>query len=223
VIHRNNHLDTPPTLYRYRIHYAKNEAIRYVGHLDLHHAWERSLRRARLPLAYSRGFHPQARIQIACALPLGFTSQCEVLDLWLEQDFPLADLQQAIDCSVPPGLEIDTVEAVELKSPPLQMLVQSAVYQITLLEAVDAEAIEAQVQTLLDAASLPRERRGKTYDLRPLIEALAVVQDSLDPPKVVLHMQLSAREGVTGRPEEVLTALDIDPLAARVRRINLIY
>lgn len=216
-------MDTAPTLYRYRIHYAKNEAIRYIGHLDLYRAWERSLRRARLPMAYSHGYHPQPRIQLACALPLGFTSQCEMLDLWLEQRYSTADLQQAISRSVPPGLEIAAVVPVELKSPPLQTLVQSAVYRVTLLDAVDPQVIAGRVKTLLSAASLARERRGKTYDLRPLIETLSVVPGSADQPAVVLHMQLSAREGATGRPEEVLEALGLDPLAARVRRIDLIF
>jgi radical SAM-linked protein len=44
--------------------------MRYTGHLDLHRAWERTFRRARLPLAYSQGFHPQPRLNLACALPL---------------------------------------------------------------------------------------------------------------------------------------------------------
>jgi len=216
-------LETAPSLYRYRIHYAKEEAIRYIGHLDLHQAWERSLRRARLPIAYSQGFHPQARIQLACALPLGFTSQCEIIDLWLEQCFAISDLADIIGRSIPPGLEITAIEAVELKSPALQTLVQAAVYRVTLLDPIDAEELTGRVEALLSAASLPRERRGKTYDLRPLIETLSVEPASADQPDMLLHMQLSAREGATGRPEEVLEALGLDPLAARVRRVELIF
>ncbi len=59
---------------RLRLTFAKTAAMRYTGHLDLHTTWERTLRRARLPLAYSQGFHPQPKIQLASALPLGFTS-----------------------------------------------------------------------------------------------------------------------------------------------------
>jgi radical SAM-linked protein len=75
---------------RVRIHFHKTEAMRFTGHLDLHKAWERALRRAgsrsALRLAYSQGFHPQPRIHLACALPLGFTSECEVVDVWLENE-----------------------------------------------------------------------------------------------------------------------------------------
>jgi hypothetical protein len=69
--------------------------------------------------------------------------------------------------------------------------------------------------------SLPRERRGKSYDLRPLIEMLSVITESDG--KVRLRMTLSAREGATGRPEEVLQALDIAPETTRVERISLIF
>jgi radical SAM-linked protein len=48
--------------------------MRYTGHLDLYRTWERTLRRAGLPLAYSQGFKPHPRIVLACALPLGCTT-----------------------------------------------------------------------------------------------------------------------------------------------------
>jgi radical SAM-linked protein len=66
---------------RLRITFAKQGALRYTGQIDLHRIWERSARRADLPLAYSHGYHPQPKIQLAAALPLGFSSRCEVVDL----------------------------------------------------------------------------------------------------------------------------------------------
>ena len=69
--------------------------MRFTGHLDLHRAWERTFRRAGLPLAYSQGFNPHPRLNLASALPLGFTSEGEVIDVWLEQD--LADLSEGND------------------------------------------------------------------------------------------------------------------------------
>jgi len=69
---------------RIRVTYARTAPLRYTGHLDMQIVWERCLRRARLPLMYSQGFHPQPRINQACPLPLGMTSQMEVMDFWLE-------------------------------------------------------------------------------------------------------------------------------------------
>ena len=70
---------------------------------------------------------------------------------------------------------------------------------------------------VITSPSLPRERRGKSYDLRPLIEKLESVSDN----KIL--MQLAAREGATGRPEEVLDVLGIMIEHARVERTNLIF
>ncbi len=71
---------------------------------------------------------------------------------------------------------------------------------------------------MLESESIPRERRGKFYDLRPLIEALTADIESS-----TLQMTLAAREGATGRPDEVLTALGIEPEYARVERTRLIF
>ena len=73
----------------------------------------------------------------------------------------------------------------------------------------------------MKAESLIRERRGKTYDLRPLVELLSVITQADG--KTWLKMTLSAREGATGRPEEVLSALEIEPETARVERTRLIF
>ena len=81
---------------RLRITFHKTAAMRYTGHLDLHKTWERTIRRARLPLAYSQGYHPQPRLNVASALPLGFTSECELLDLWLADEVPIGDAAKAL-------------------------------------------------------------------------------------------------------------------------------
>ena len=54
---------------RLRVRYAKGEALKYISHLDVARSWERAFRRAGLPLAYSQGFNPRPRFQIAAALP----------------------------------------------------------------------------------------------------------------------------------------------------------
>jgi len=216
-------LENPDSTYRYRIYYKKGEAIRYIGHLDLHRAWERSLRRAGLPMTFSQGYHPQPRMQQACALPLGFTSLGEVIDVWLVNEYSPAEIQQALNRAVPPGLEITAIEMVDLKSPPLQTRVRSSRYLATLLDPAKGDEVIARVTDLLNSTSLPRERRGKSYDLRPLIEALSADDCVEQPGKVRIHMLLSAREGATGRPEEVLESLGLDPLGAQIQRVELVF
>ncbi len=206
---------------RIRIYYAKTAPLRYTGNLDVHKVWERTLRRARLPLAYSQGFHPQPRINQACPLPLGMTSRAELIDVWLEEDLPLEQVQAALESAVPPGIEPSRMEVVDMQAPSLQTRVTSADYMATLLEDVPEDELRARVEQLLASSSLPRQRRGKTYDLRPLVEELVVLAQAGDRPQ--LHMRLSAREGATGRAEEVLEALGIPANDGRIERTDLYF
>jgi len=204
---------------RYRISFHKTHAMRYTGHLDLHTTWERAFRRAGLPLAYSQGFHPQPRLNLACALPLGFTSEAELLDVWLEQELEPETVKTKLAPVLPPGIWLHTVTAVMTKEPALQVQVQSAVYVITLLESV--ESLDQAIAALMAATELPRVRRGKTYDLRPLIESLIRLPDNPEGwPR--LQVRLAARDSATGRPEELLDALGLPVHAARIHRTRLI-
>ncbi len=207
--------------YRIRISYSKTGSIRYTGHLDLYRAWERTIRRAQLPIAFSQGFHPQVRMNLACALPLGFTSQCELVDLWLVEPMPIEAIKTVLARALSPGLTLINIQEVDEHAPALQTQVRSSVYQVTLLDPVDRSWLEAQVNRLLSSAEIQRTWREKSYNLRPLIESLACLADnSLG--QAELTMRLSAREGATGRPEEVLAALGVDPSLAKVDRKQLI-
>jgi radical SAM-linked protein len=202
---------------RLRITFAKQNALRYTGHLDLHRLWERAARRAELPLAYSQGFHPQPKLAIAAALPLGFSSVCEVLDMRLEHDIPLDGLREKLQETLPTGIQVAKVETVDDKLPALQTLVASAEYIVTLTESVDGSELKRQIDSVIASESIMRERRGKTYDLRPLIEELELRSDG------TIFMRLAAREGATGRPEEVLDILGIAFEGTRIERTQLIF
>ena len=102
---------------RIRITFSKQGALRYTGHLDLHKLWERAARRAELPLAYSQGFHPQPKMNLAAALPLGFSSRCEVLDMRLEHEIPLDDLSQRLNDTLPSGIQVAEIEQVDERAP----------------------------------------------------------------------------------------------------------
>ena len=93
---------------RLRITFSKSGALRYIGHLDLHSLWERTVRRAGLPLSYTQGFHPGPRIQLASALPLGFIGCAEIVDLWIDETPGLSDLpyKDILQSAAPPGLVI---------------------------------------------------------------------------------------------------------------------
>lgn len=204
---------------RIRLSHTKTGALRYTGHLDMQKVWERTLRRAKLPLAYSQGFHPQARINQACPLPLGFSSTVELLDVWLNDEMPLDKIRPAIQSAAPDGVSITGIQVVDLHAPRLQTLVDTADYVITLHQTIEESELTARIDGLLAAATFPRERRGKMYDLRPMIMAMRSVRTPDH--ALQIHLSLTVREGATGRPEEVMLALGLDPFAASVERTGL--
>ena len=204
---------------RIRITFSKSGPMQYVGHLDLHRAWERTFRRSGLPLEYSQGFHPQPHLNLACALPVGFTSQCELLDAWLQQDLLLEQILKHIAAALPPGLKIAGIVSVDDHAPALQTQVSAAIYCITFLDEIP-DLVE-RVEKIVTAEKLPRTRRDKPYDLRPLVESITLLTH-WDGNLVTLRAQLAAREGATGRPEELLDEMGVKFENTRVHREQLV-
>jgi len=207
---------------RIQITFSKQGALRYTGHLDLHKLWERAARRAELPLAYSQGFHPQPKMNLAAALPLGFSSRCEVLDMRLEHDIPLDGLGEKLNATMPTGIRILQVTQADERAPALQTQVVSAEYEVTAIESSFGADLKRMIDSVMESESIIRTRRGKTYDLRPLIEELSLTPAPLPEGEgQKIFMKLTAKEGATGRPEEVLDVLGIAFDETRIERTRL--
>ena len=142
---------------RLRITFSKSGPLRYIGHLDLHSLWERTIRRAGLPLSYTQGFHPGPKIQLASALPLGFIGRAEIVDIWINEPGDALDrpYKEILQPAAPPGLVISSVEVVDEHGPALQTQVVSAEYEVTLLEPCDEPVLGKDISTLLETASPP--------------------------------------------------------------------
>lgn len=211
-----------PARMRYRIRFGKEGVMRYTSHLDVARTWERALRRAGVPLIYSQGFNPRPQIQLAAALPLGCESRAEVLDIFLEDEIipSPADLLPRIAQTLPEGLVAYEISEVNYHEPALQTLRSAASYEVFPGETLVLDELQKRVTHVLAQESLPRRRRKKVYDLRPLIIDLEVL--SGEPVQIWMRL-VSSQEDGTGRPDEVLEALGLDPLDARIVRTNLTF
>lgn len=206
---------------RIRLTFTKEGPLRYIGHLDFHNILERTIRRAGLRLAYSQGYHPKPKMHLASALPLGVASQAEVMDIWLLDDIDPATLPERLTRFAPPGLVVLTASIVNAKAPALQQALREATYEITFLEAAE-ETIRSGLEALMAAESWPRERRGKLYDLRPLLLAADLLPpDEEGHPRI--RVRLSARPGATGRADEVAAALGQPPESTRIARVKMTF
>lgn len=206
---------------RLRVTFAKGEEVKYISHLDLMRLWERALRRANTPLLYSKGYNPRPKISIAAPLAVGFTGRREVMDLILERPISPYDLATSVRNQLPLAITLSEVEEVYPALPSLQSQLQSAEYRVIVTGREPEEQIQNRLTALLSSARLPRERRGKEYDLRPLIRKLWLAEKREE--EYVLGMLLRTGEHGTGRPDEVLAQLGLADEVVAIERTQLYF
>ena len=204
-------------LQRLRIQFSKTGPARFIGNLDLMRLWERAARRAGVALAYSEGFHPQPRMQLGAPLPLGYVGDAELLDLWLTKATEPAALLQTWNTVLPLGVAVQAVTEIVDREAALSAQVTSARFGVLPNCEAAAPDLARCVAELLEHQQILRiNKRGKEYDLRPLVEKLGAT------PAGWLEMQLAARPAATGRPEEVLTAMGLGTCRPTIHRRKLI-
>jgi radical SAM-linked protein len=209
-----------PIKQRLRITFGKMGALKYTSNLDIAKVWERVLRRADLPILYTQGFNARPRIQLALALPLGITSECEILDVSLREEIDLTDLQERLENVSPEGLTIQNIEVVNPRSPALQRYIRSAYYRIEFIDSQSVDVLQAKIADLLAQETIVktklnrRKKRKMAYDIRPLIYDVWL-EDGM------IWAHLSVGEGGNLRPDELLEALGLQDIPARIHRSKL--
>lgn len=211
--------DNTPIRQRLHIHFGKFDALIYTGNLDMAKLWERVLRRAQLPILYSEGFNPRPRIALASALPLGISSECEIIDVSLREIISLEGLAEKLSETSPSGLRIYEIHEVPVRSPTLQTRVRSAEYRIRLDETVNRVQVSEQLQEIIHATALlqPRDRKGKVIqvDVRPLIYDVRVDEQG----DVIAHLAVGDQGNL--RPDEILTMLGLEEQYLGIHRYKL--
>ena len=212
-------------LQRLRIQHAKEPPINYISHLDLMQVWERALRRARIPLAYSQGYNPRPRMAFAAALPVGYSSEAELLDIRLFRRLPPLNAVKQLSTQLPEGLRIISVEEIPLAFPSLQSLMRQTEYQVRLVTHSSPAEIRGHIKALMAENSMPWQRphKGKirSFDLRPLIGDLWI--ESQWDEGIILGMRLQLSSRATGRPDDVLRALGYHKDTLSIHRTRLIW
>ena len=210
-----------PVAQRLRITFGKSGSLKYTSNLDVAKIWERVLRRADLPILYTQGFNTRPRIQLAMPLPLGISSECEILDIALRQhiDFDESNLREQLLAVSPPGLSIQAIAEVDPRAATLHSLVDSAEYRIRFFDAIDPACLREKIDSIMnrDAIIIDRVRRRKrsVMDIRPLIIDLY-----LDPSDdLIAHLSVGDRGNL--RPDQILELMDLQRLHHSVHRYRL--
>jgi radical SAM-linked protein len=211
-----------PVVQRIRVRYAKRGPMRFTSHRDFARAFERALRRAHVPIAYSQGFTPHPKISYASAAPTGVASEAEYLELGLRAPMAPAELARALDAVLSPGLDIlDAVEAGGGDSLPDR--IEASRWRVE-LPGVEPAALGRAVAAFEAAGEVAVERltkRGRrSTDVRPAVVMIGVAAPTGEPTEVTeapcAILDLVVRQVTPSvRPDDVLSGLrvvaDLEP------------
>jgi radical SAM family uncharacterized protein/radical SAM-linked protein len=205
-----------------RLKFRKVEEMRFLSHLELAHLFYRASKRADLPLSFSEGFHPMPRIVFATALPVGMESLTEIVDIECEGKITPLEVQERLNQTLPPGVEIVEAEEVPLFFH-LASLSRPSVYWIPLDHLLSEEEAIPKIKKALDEKEflIHQERDGKkrSVNIRPLIEKMDAKkrkESSGEGSQWGVELVLRKATGRTAKPIEIVGAvlgLDKEPLA----------
>jgi radical SAM family uncharacterized protein/radical SAM-linked protein len=203
---------------RLRVWFGKQGDMALVSHLDIMRLFDRAMRRAGLPIAFTGGYHPSPRISVASALPLGATSSGEIVDFELAQRLDVDTFRQRLVEVLPSDIPIYDVAELDLKAPAATQGLEAAEYVLTI--AVPESSTATQWQDWLDTIKHKSElwyeqttKSGKTQlvNLRDRLFEMELVETT----DVVTQSALSLRylgscrpDGTLLRPEQVLFMLE---------------
>ena len=223
---------------RFRVWFGKVGDMALVGHLDLLRLFDRVVRRADLPISFTGGFHPNPRISLANALPLGVTSTGEIADFELTELMDIDDFRQKLAATLPENIPIYRVEPINLKAPSANQLLEAAEYLITVavagvlpendeLEQQNAAAAcvatvanwEDWVETIVQTEAFWRvhtTKSGKTQDVNlrdrlhklELVEPKSVASHNSEGTAVLRYTGSCRSDGNLLKPEHLVFMLE---------------
>ncbi len=215
---------------RIRIRFAKHGKIRFTSHRDVARIFQRALRRAELPVAYSQGFSPRPKIAFGLALSTGYESDAEYLDIDLDPEringIEMGGLQARLSDELPEGMAVTAAVIIGRQTLSLQQAVISCTWQIDVVD-IDADTVVGAVARALSAENLvvTRERKGRRVvdDLRPGVLSLDVEGPIEAEPQQGAQVRIVAELATQPRAlrvSELLGALDPPLIEHRVLRLH---
>ena len=209
---RNVPTGPPPPLavQKLRLRYTKRGRLRFTSHRDIARAFERALRRAQVPMAYSAGFSPHPKISWVGAAPTGVASEAEYVEISVVERVDLERLRLALDASLPDGIDVvDVVEAPVGTNLPDRVVASRWGIR---LPGVAPELLARAVEGFLASDQVVVDRLMKDgvrqLDARAAVVSMRASAVVGDPPCATLDVVVRHVTPAV-RPDDVLSALRI--------------
>jgi radical SAM-linked protein len=220
-----------PVVQRLRVRYAKRGPLRFTSHRDFARAFERAVRRAGVPIAYSQGFTPHPKISYVSAAPTGVASEAEYLEIGLQARMEPEQVRAALDAALSPGLDVlDVIEAGS--GPALADRIDASRWRVE-LPGVDPARLAEVVRAFLESPEVLVERltkqgrrqfdaRGAVVELTP--STLGAIPDTATDEGCAILNLVVRQVTPSVRPDDVLAGLQVvadlrPPVPARVFRL----
>jgi radical SAM-linked protein len=193
---------------RYRLCYSKLEKARFVSHLDLVNMIQRTFRRAGIPVAHSKGYHPKMLMSYLPALPLGMEGASEWLDFKSHYTLPETEVIERLNSAAPSGLEFHRIERIDLDKPALSESLDLLIYSLDTKSASVKEALsQFRENRNKPALSDPETMRLMLAENQSVLSDSESMEISFDDEqeKLVISMKFSPRK--MPRPQDVVKAI----------------
>ena len=155
--------------FRARVCFHKSSRLRWLSHLEVMRACERSVRRASLPYSVTRGFSPKMKAAFGPALPVGTAGEHEYFDVWLTSYIPAPDVLKRLAGAFPADISPVAVRYVAEAEPTLTAAITIACYEVGVqrTEAVGSRELSEALSDVVAGGELTVEHKGKTkvFDL----------------------------------------------------------
>ena len=192
---------------RLRVRYRKQERLRFISAIDLGRVWERALRRADLPIAYSEGFSPHPKVSFTDALPLGYGSIAEYAELTFAGPIDVRSAVAALNAAFPDGIDVTAAVVAEDGAPRFSKLLAASAWDVVYPDGTDLHHAVAAA-TAAPSLVVARERKGEAVDvdIQPAVHDLS--SDGARLRATVHHTDhLPDAVAVAVRPSEIDLAL----------------
>ncbi len=191
-------ISAPLLISKFRLRFQKIDKARFLSHLELVTTFLRAIRRARIPVRYSEGFHPLPKVSFAPALAVGIESLDEYIEVKTENWFPPSEMMERLNRALPLGIRIVECKPIPLKSiPPQPKILRYMVKGYNPLQ-IEREKIQRFLQRKEFWVKIKKKERVEEVNLRALVDHLHLNQDlSLE-----MHLKVGGKGQV--RPQEAI-------------------